>query len=88
MWEQQSFHGISLICKSLNRWPATPTKPVSVVHPTDSPSVQLTGEAAIQFSIATKKNVPTGVIFDQIFKFKTLLEASSLEGYFSFEYQT
>ena len=31
-----------------------------------------------------KKNVPTGVIFDQIFKFKTLLEASSLEGYFSF----
>ena len=34
------------------------------------------------------KNVPTGVIFDQIFKFKTLLEASSLEGYFSFEYQT
>ena len=57
MWEQQSFHGTSLICKSLNRWPATPSKPVSVVHRTDSPSVQLTGEAAIQleFSIATKK---------------------------------
>ena len=54
----------------------------------DSPSLQLTGEAAIQFSIATKKNVPTGVIFDQIFKFKTLLEASFLEGYFSFDYQT
>ena len=35
-----------------------------------------------------EKNVPTGVIFDQIFMFKTLLEASSLEGYFSFEYQT
>ena len=35
-----------------------------------------------------EKNVPTGVIFDQIFKIKTLLEASSLEGYFSFEYQT
>ena len=35
-----------------------------------------------------EKNVPTGVIFNQIFKFKTLLEASSLEGYFSFEYQT
>ena len=33
MWEQQSFHGTSLICKSLNRWPATPSKPVSVVHP-------------------------------------------------------
>ena len=32
MWEQQSFHGTSLICKSLNRWPATPSKPVSVVH--------------------------------------------------------
>ena len=35
-----------------------------------------------------EKNVPTGVIFDQIFRFKTLLEASSLEGYFSFEHQT
>ena len=32
MWDQQSFHGTSLICKSLNRWPATPSKPVSVVH--------------------------------------------------------
>ena len=52
---------------------------------TDSPSVQLTGEAAIH---CYEKNVPTGVILDQIFKFKTLLEASSLEGYFSFEYQT
>ena len=30
--EQQSFQGTSLICKSLNRWPATPSKPVSVVH--------------------------------------------------------
>ena len=55
MWEQQSFHGISLTCKSLNRWPATPTKPVSVVHRSESPSVQLTGEAATQFSIAAKK---------------------------------
>ena len=35
-----------------------------------------------------EKNVPTGVIFDQIFKFKTLLEASSVVGYFSLEYQT
>ena len=54
---------------------------------TDSPSVQLprTGEAAIH---CDEKSVPTGVILDQIFKFKTLLEASSLEGYFSFEYQT
>ena len=88
MWEQQSFHGTCLIGKSLNRWPATPSKPVSVVDRTDSPSVQLTGEAAIQFSIATKKNVPTGVILEQIFNFKSLLEASSLEGYFSFDYQT
>ena len=32
MWEQQSFHGPSLICKNLNRWPATPSKPVSVVN--------------------------------------------------------
>ena len=57
MREQQSFHGTSLICKSLNRWPATPSKSVSVVHRPDSPSVRLilTGEAAIQFSIATKK---------------------------------
>ena len=41
-------------------------------------------------SALPQKNVPTGAMamFDQIFKFKTLLEASSLEGYFSFEYQT
>ena len=82
MWEQQSFHGASLICNglllALNQCQLS----------TDSPSVQLTGEAAIQFTIATKKNVPTGVIFDQIFKFRTLLEASSLEGYFSCQYQT
>ena len=54
----------------------------------DSPSVQFLGEAAIQFSIATKKNVPTGVKFDQIFKSKTLVKAYSLERYLSFEYQT
>ena len=69
MWEQQSFHETSLDCLLI---------PLSQCQlSTDSP-------AAIQFSIATKKNVPTGVIFNQIFKFKTLLEASSLEGYFSF----
>ena len=81
MWEQQSFHGTSLICKSLNRWPATPSKPVSVVH---------LYNWQVKYSIqhCYEKNVPTGVIFDQIFKFKTLLEASSLEGYFSFEHQT
>ena len=78
-WEQQSFHGTSLICKSLNRWPASPSEPVSVVHLYNW-QVKLSD---IQFSIATKKNEPTGVIFDQIFKFKTLLEASSLEGYFN-----
>ena len=39
-------------------------------------------------SALLRKNVPTGVIFDQNFKFKTLLEASSLEGHFSFEYLT
>ena len=38
-------------------------------------------------SALLRKNVPTGVIFDHIFKFKTLWEASSFEGYFSFEYQ-
>ena len=46
---------------------------------TDSPS-------AIQHCY--EKNVPTGVVFNKIFEFKTLLEASSLEEYFSFEYQT
>ena len=82
MWEQQSFHGTSLICKSLNRWPATPSKPVSVVH-------LYNWQVKLLFNSALlRKNVPTGVIFDQIFKFKTLLEASSLEGYFSFEHQT
>ena len=59
------------------------------MHKVHSPSVQLTGEAAIQFSTATKKKCTNRRHqFDQIFKFKTLLEASSLEGYFSFEYQT
>ena len=84
MWEQQSFHGASLICKSLNRWPATPSKPVSVVHLYNW-QVKLLFNSAL---LRKKKNVPTGVIFDQILKFKTLLEASSLEGYFSFEHQT
>ena len=88
MWEQQSFHGArgSLICKSLNRWPATSSKPVSVVHRFSFCTIDRWSCYSIQHCY--EKNVPTGVIFDQIFKFKTLLEASSLEGYFSFEYQT
>ena len=84
MWEQQSFHGTSLICRSLNRYGLL--LPLNQCQlSTDSPSVQLTGEAPVH---CYEKNVPTGVILDQIFKFKTLLEASSLEGYFSLEYQT
>ena len=51
MWEQQSFHGASLICNglllALNQCQLS----------TDSPSVQLTGEAPVhdQFTVATKK---------------------------------
>ena len=84
--EQQSFHGASLICKSLNRWPATSSKPVSVVHRFSFCTIDMGSRYSIQHCY--EKNVPTGVIFDQIFKFKTLLETSSLEGYFSFQYQT
>ena len=86
MWEQQSFYGTSPICKSLNRWPATPSKPVSVVHRLSFRTIDRLSCYSIQHCY--EKDVPTGVRFDQIFKFKTLLEASSLEGYFSFEYQT
>ena len=86
MWEQQSLRGTSLICKSLNRWPATPSKPVSVVHRFSFCTIDRWSCYSIEHCY--EKNVPTGVIFDQIFKFKTLLEASSLERYFSFEYQT
>ena len=86
MWEQQSFHWPSLVCKSLSRWPATPSKPVSVVHRFSFCTIDRWNCYSIQHCY--EKNVPTAVIFDQIFKFKTLLEASSLEGYFSFEYLT
>ena len=84
MWEQQSFHGPSLICKNLNRWPATPSKPVSVVHRFSFCTIDRWSCYSIQHCY--EKNVPTSVIFDQIFKFKALLEASSLEGFFCFEY--
>ena len=84
MWEQQSFHGPSLICKNLNRWPATPSKPVSIVHRFSFCTIDRWSCYSIQHCY--EKNVPTSVIFDQIFKFKALLEASSLEGYFCFEY--
>ena len=86
MWEQQSFHGASLICKSLNRWPATGSKPVSVVHRFSFCTIDRGSCYSIQH--CHEKNVPTGVIFDQIFKFRSLLEASSLQGYISFQYQT
>ena len=86
MWEQQSFHGTSLICKSLNRWPATSCKPVSVVHRFSFCTIDRGNCYSIHH--CHEKYVPTGVLFDQIFKFRTLLEASSLEGYISFQYQT
>ena len=89
IWEQQleSFHGPSLICKSLSRWPATPSIPVSAVHRFSFCIIDRWSCYSIQHCYE-KKNVPASVIFDEIFKFKTLLEASSLEGYFSFEYLT
>ena len=70
--------------KQMACYSATPSKPVSVVHQFSFCTI----DRWSCYSLLRKKNVPTGVILDQIFKFKTLLEASSLEGYFSFEYQT
>ena len=73
---------------SANRWPASPSKSVSVVHRFSFCTIDRCTWSCYSIQHCYEKNVPTGVIFDQIFKFKTLLEASSLEGDFSFEYQT
>ena len=68
MWEQQSFHGPSLICKSLSRWPATPSKPVSVVH-----RFSLLYNWQVKYSIqhCYEKNVPTGVIRTYLIRFSS-----------------
>ena len=55
MWEQQSFHGTSLICKSLNRWPATPSKPVSVVHRFSFCTIDRWSCCSIQQALLRKK---------------------------------
>ena len=86
MLEQQSFHGTSLICKSLNRWPATPSKPVSVVHRFSFCTIATDRWGC--YSLLRKKCTNRRHTWSDFQVQDKLLEASSLEWYFSFEYQT
>ena len=86
MWEQQSFHGASLICKSLNRWPATSSKPVSVVHRFSFCTIDRGSCYSIQHCYEKKCTNRRHIWSD--FQVQDIVGNTSLEGYFSFQYQT